>query len=95
MGTAAIAIKDTIFDFFTSNNKVDYEAIVGIDFGSSGSGYAFSLKEKNDDKNGSNEVKYGEILPGQIPGAINSKVPTEIILDQLNPDKVLAFGSRM
>ena len=92
MGTAAIAIKDTIFDFFTSNNKVDYEAIVGIDFGSSGSGYAFSLKEKNDDKNGSNEVKYGEILPGQIPGAINSKVPTEIILDQLNPDKVLAFG---
>ena len=59
MGTTANLIKEKIEDFF---GLKDYEAIVGIDFGSSGTGYAFSLKEKNDDKNSSNEPKYGQIF---------------------------------
>lgn len=91
MGTTANLIKEKIEDFF---GLKDYEAIVGIDFGSSGTGYAFSLKEKNDDKNSSNEPKYGQIVFGQIPGAsVNNKVPTEIILDKKKPETILAFGA--
>ena len=46
-----------------------YEVVVGIDFGSSGSGFAYSYMDKN------------KIIHGQIYGAsVDYKVPTEIIL---------------
>ena len=57
-----------------------YEVVVGIDFGSSGSGFAYSYYDKN------------KILHGQIYGAsVDHKVPTEIILDDNN--YVLQFGA--
>ena len=50
-----------------------YEVVVGIDFGSSGSGFAYSYFDKN------------KIIHGQIHGAsVDHKVPTEIILDDNN-----------
>ena len=50
-----------------------YEVVVGIDFGSSGSGFAYSYFDKN------------KIIHGQIFGAsVDYKVPTEIILDDNN-----------
>ena len=50
-----------------------YEVVVGIDFGSSGSGFAYSYMNKN------------KIIHGQIYGAsVDYKVPTEIILDDNN-----------
>ena len=56
------------------------EVVVGIDFGSSGTGYAYSYIDKN------------KIVHGQIYGAaVDYKVPTEIILDDNN--NVLQFGS--
>ena len=57
-----------------------YEVVVGIDFGSSGSGFSYSFYNEND------------IIHGYIYGAnVDNKVPTEIILD----DKyyVLQFGA--
>ena len=61
-------------------NEKRYEVVVGIDFGSSGSGYAFSFMNEKD------------IIHGQIPGAnVDSKVPTEIILD--NENYCLQFGA--
>ena len=57
-----------------------YEVVVGIDFGSSGTGYAYSYFDKN------------KIIHGQIYGAsVDYKVPTEIILDDKN--NVIKFGS--
>ena len=56
-----------------------YEVVVGIDFGSSGSGYAYSYFDKN------------KIIHGQIYGSsVDYKVPTEIILDDNN--HVIQFG---
>ena len=57
-----------------------YEVVVGIDFGSSGSGFAYSYFDKN------------KIIHGQIYGAsVDYKVPTEIILDDNN--YVIQFGA--
>jgi len=57
-----------------------YEVVVGIDFGSSGSGFAYSYMNKN------------KIIHGQIYGAsVDYKVPTEIILDDNN--YVIQFGA--
>ena len=57
-----------------------YEVVVGIDFGSSGTGFAYSYFDKN------------KIIHGQIYGAsVDYKVPTEIILDDKN--NVIKFGS--
>ena len=60
-----------------------YEAVVGIDFGSAGSGFAYSLREKDNDNNLLD--KWGSIIHGTIYGAnVDNKVPTEIILDDNN-----------
>ena len=57
-----------------------FEVVVGIDFGSSGSGFAYSFYDKN------------RIVHGQIEGAtVDNKVPTEIILDDNN--NIVKFGS--
>ena len=57
-----------------------YDVVVGIDFGSSGTGYAYSFFDKKN------------IIFGQIYGAsVDNKVPTEIILDDNN--YVVEFGS--
>ena len=57
-----------------------YEVVVGIDFGSSGTGFAYSYFDKN------------KIIHGQIYGAsVDFKIPTEIILD--NNNYVLNFGT--
>ena len=57
-----------------------YEVVVGIDFGSSGTGFAYSFFDKN------------KIIHGQIYGAsVDNKVPTEIILDDNNC--IIKFGS--
>ena len=56
------------------------EVVVGIDFGSSGSGFAYSYFDKN------------KIIHGQIYGAsVDYKVPTEIILDDNN--YTIKFGA--
>ena len=56
-----------------------YEVVVGIDFGSSGSGFAYSYYDKS------------KIIHGQIYGAsVDYKIPTEIILDDNN--YVVQFG---
>ena len=56
-----------------------YEVVVGIDFGSSGTGFAYSYYDKS------------KIIHGQIYGAsVDYKVPTEIILDDNN--YVIQFG---
>ena len=56
------------------------EVVVGIDFGSSGSGFAYAFKDNED-----------EIIHGAIYGAnVDNKVPTEIILDDNN--NTLRFG---
>ena len=56
-----------------------YEVVIGIDFGSSGTGYAYSYFDKN------------KIIHGQIYGAsVDYKVQTEIILDDDN--YILQFG---
>jgi hypothetical protein len=58
------------------------DVVVGIDFGSSGTGYAFSF---NNPEN---------IIFGYFEGqGVDSKVPTEIILDQ-DLVIVLAFGEK-
>ncbi len=57
-----------------------YEVVVGIDFGSSASGFAYSFMNEN------------FINRGYIYGAnVDNKVPTEIILDKSN--NILQFGS--
>ena len=57
-----------------------YEVVVGIDFGSSGSGYSYSFYNEND------------INHGYIYGAnVDNKVPTEIILD--DDYSILQFGA--
>ena len=57
-----------------------YEVVVGIDFGSSASGFAYSYMDKN------------RIIHGQIyGGSVDNKVPTEIILD--NNKNVIKFGA--
>ena len=57
------------------------EVIVGIDFGSSGSGFAYAFKDNEN-----------EIIHGYISGAkVDNKVPSEIILDDNN--KTLRFGA--
>jgi len=90
MGISGSIISDKIQNFFAS--KIEYEAIVGIDFGSSTSGYAFSLKEIKDKNDENDSPKYCQIIYGQIQGAsVNHKVPTEIILDKGND--VMAFGA--
>ena len=59
----------------------NYKVVVGIDFGSSGCGYAYSFM---------NESK---IYHSDIDGAdVDKKVPTEIILDDKN--KILQFGAK-
>ena len=56
------------------------EVVVGIDFGSSGSGFAYAFNDNKD-----------EIIHGMIHGAnVDNKVPTEIILDDNN--KTVKFG---
>ena len=61
-----------------------YEVVVGIDFGSYGTGYAFSYND-TDPKN----IELGK-FQGQNTEV---KVPTEIILDS-KLDNVLAFGAK-
>ena len=61
-------------------DKTDYEVVVGIDFGSSGSGYAFSFMNEDD-------INYGYIYGANV----DNKVPTEIILDDKN--YILQFGA--
>ena len=57
-----------------------HKVVVGIDFGSSGTGYAFSYNNPKD------------IYLGKFPNqGIDSKVPTQIILDS-KLENVLAFG---
>ena len=57
------------------------EVVVGIDFGSSGTGYAYSFNNKE------------EIILGNFQDqGVDIKVPTEIILD--NNLNVLAFGEK-
>ena len=57
-----------------------YEVVVGIDFGSSGSGFAYSYYDKS------------KIIHGQIYGAsVDYKIPTEIILDDQN--YIVHFGA--
>ena len=56
-----------------------YEVVVGIDFGSSGSGFAYSFKNEND-------INHGYIFGANV----DNKVPTEIILDDYN--EILQFG---
>ena len=56
------------------------EVVVGIDFGSSGSGYAYAFSDNKD-----------EIHQGLIYGAnVDNKVPTSIILNHY--DKTIKFG---
>jgi len=56
------------------------EVIVGIDFGSSESGFAYAFKGNEND-----------IIYGYISGAkVDNKVPSEIILD--DNDETLRFG---
>ena len=57
-----------------------YEVVVGIDFGSSGSGYAYSFYNKND-------INHGNIFGANV----DNKVPTEIILDDQN--FIIQFGA--
>ena len=57
-----------------------YEVVVGIDFGSSGSGYAYSFYNKND-------INHGNIFGANV----DNKVPTEIILDDQN--LIIQFGA--
>ena len=58
-----------------------YEVVVGIDFGTSGTGYAYSFKDPQN------------INLGKFKGQnIDIKVPTEIILDS-KLDNVKAFGT--
>lgn len=58
------------------------EVVVGIDFGTSGTGYAFSYNNEKD------------IILGKFSEqGIDAKVPTEIILDS-KLEKVLAFGHK-
>ena len=57
-----------------------YEVVVGIDFGSSGSGFAYSFKNEND-------INHGYIFGANV----DNKVPTEIILDDYY--NILQFGS--
>ena len=56
-----------------------YEVVVGIDFGSSGSGYAYSFYNKDD-------INHGIIFGANV----DNKVPTEIILDDNN--NTVKFG---
>ena len=56
------------------------EVVVGIDFGSSGSGFAYSFMNEND-------INHGEIYGANV----DNKVPTEIILD--DNDDILQFGA--
>ena len=55
-----------------------YEVVVGIDFGSSRSGFAYSFFNKN------------KIIHGQIYGSVEHKFQTEIILD--DNKNILQFG---
>jgi len=56
------------------------DVIVGIDFGSSGSGFSYAFSDNKD-----------EIIHGMIYGAnVDNKVPTEIILDDNN--NTIRFG---
>ena len=57
------------------------EVIVGIDFGSSGSGFAYAYKDNEQ------EINYGSIYGSNV----NYKVPTEIILNDNN--ETLKFGA--
>ena len=58
-----------------------YKVVVGIDFGSSGCGFAYSFMNKD------------KIYHCDISGAdVDKKVPTEIILDDNN--NVLKFGPK-
>ena len=62
-------------------NDNKYQVVVGIDFGSSGCGFAYSFM---------NESK---IYHSDIPGSdVDKKVPTEIILDDKN--HILQFGAK-
>ncbi len=57
-----------------------YQVVVGIDFGSSGSGYAYSFMNDND-------INHGYIYGSNV----DNKVPTEIILDDDN--YIVQFGA--
>ena len=65
------------------NNEELYKkakVVVGIDFGTSGTGYAYSFNDQND------------IILGNFPGqGVDVKVPTEIILDS-KFENILSFG---
>jgi len=64
-----------------TESKESYKVVVGIDFGSSGCGFAYSFMNKD------------KIYHCDIPGAdVDKKVPTEIILD--NNNNVLEFGAK-
>ena len=61
------------------DNK-NYEIVVGIDFGSSSSGFAYSFMNEDD-------INHGDIIGANV----DNKVPTEIILDDNN--NILQFGA--
>ena len=62
-------------------NSISQRIVVGIDFGTAGIGFAYSLY--NDKQN---------IILSDLKNQIDSKVPSEIILDN-DLNKVLAFGN--
>lgn len=62
------------------NQGKNFEVVVGIDFGSSGSGFAYSFKNEKD-------INHGYIFGANV----DNKVPTEIILSDSN--EILAFGA--
>ena len=70
-----------ITDKNKDNYNNNYKVVVGIDFGSSGCGFAYSFMNKD------------KIYHCDISGAdVDKKVPTEIILDDNN--YVLQFGPK-
>ena len=59
----------------------EYQVVVGIDFGSFRSGFAYSFMDEN------------KIFHSEIPGAdLDKKIPTEIILS--DKDEILQFGAK-
>ena len=64
------------------NIPSSYKIIAGIDFGTSGIGYAYSLANSN------------QVLLSNFEGQLSDrKIPSEIILDN-DLDNVLAFGNK-
>ena len=70
-----------ITDKNKDNYNNNYKVVVGIDFGSSGCGFAYSFMNKDN-------IYHCDILGADL----DKKVPTEIILDDNN--NILKFGPK-